>query len=62
MPSSGWSILEAIYTHTAHGGKYRPEFVVEICNSKGEVVARVERTLCVRRKDQPGTGWPPPSR
>jgi len=56
MPSSGWSILEAIYTHTADGGKYRPEFVVEICNSKGEVVARVERTLCVRRKDQPGTG------
>ncbi|MEE4607578.1 MAG: DUF4442 domain-containing protein [Desulfobacteraceae bacterium] len=44
--------LEAIYTHTAADGKYRPEFVVEIRNSEEEMVARVEKTLHVRRKNQ----------
>ncbi len=47
--------LEAIHTRTADGGKYLPEFVVEIRNAEEEVVARVEKTLYVRRKNPPGT-------
>ena len=54
--------LAAIHAHTASGGKYLPEFVVEIRNVDEEVVARVEKTLYVRRKNQSGTDYPPPSK
>lgn len=54
--------LAAIRAHTADGGKYRPEFVVEIRDVEEEVVARVEKTLYVRRKNQSGSDNPPPAR
>jgi len=44
--------LEAIYTHTAEGRKYLPEFSVDIVDTKGELVARVKKTLYIRRKPQ----------
>jgi acyl-coenzyme A thioesterase PaaI-like protein len=44
--------LETIYTHTADGQKYLPEFSVEITDQKGELVARVRKTLYIRRKPQ----------
>jgi len=44
--------LEAIYTHTAEGRQYLPEFSVEIVNTKGELVARVKKMLYIRRKSQ----------
>ena len=46
--------LETIYTQTAKGGKHLSEFVVEIRNAEEEVVARVEKTLYVRRKTPSG--------
>jgi hypothetical protein len=44
--------LEAIYAHTAGGRKYLPEFSVDIVDTKGEPVARVKKTLYIRRKPQ----------
>ncbi len=44
--------LEAIYAHTVDGSKYLPEFTVEILDAGEEPVARVEKTLYVRRKSQ----------
>jgi acyl-coenzyme A thioesterase PaaI-like protein len=46
--------LALIHTRTASGGKYLPEFVVEIRDIEEEVVARVEKTLYVRRKTPSG--------
>ncbi len=54
--------LAAIHTKTANGGKYLPEFVVEIRNADEEVVARVKKTLYVRRKDPSGADSFSPSR
>ena len=42
--------LERIREMTAGGEKYLPEFQVEVRNEKGELVARVTKTLYVRRK------------
>ncbi|QNM97428.1 DUF4442 domain-containing protein [Chitinimonas koreensis] len=42
--------LDAIRARTADGEKYLPEFVVDITDAKGEVVARVTKTLYIRRK------------
>jgi acyl-coenzyme A thioesterase PaaI-like protein len=42
--------LESIYANTAEGRKYLPEFSVEIVDAKGELVARVRKTLYIRRK------------
>jgi len=44
--------LEAIYAHTADGRKYLPEFSIDIVDTKGELVARVKKTLYIRRKPQ----------
>jgi acyl-coenzyme A thioesterase PaaI-like protein len=46
--------LEAIHAHTADGGKYLPEFTVAVVDAKGDLVARVKKTLYVRRKAQDG--------
>ena len=42
--------LADIRTATANGEKYLPEFVVDIYNTKQELVARVHRTVYVKRK------------
>ena len=43
-------IIEEIKSHTKNGEKYLPEFEVDIKNSKGELVAKVHKTLYVRLK------------
>ncbi len=42
--------LATILEKTAGGDKYFPEFTVDITDASGEVVARVLKTLYVRRK------------
>ena len=42
--------LDEIRQRTAGGDKYLPEMMVEIVDRGGEVVARVHKTLYVRRK------------
>jgi acyl-coenzyme A thioesterase PaaI-like protein len=42
--------LQDILAHTAGGEKYLPEFAVEIMDAQGDVVARVIKTLYVRKK------------
>jgi len=44
------SLLDDIILHTANGDKYLPELPVYIKDEQGEVVARVNRTLYIRRK------------
>lgn len=43
-------ILARIHEQTADGEKYLPEFTVDIVNAENQLVARVKRTLYVRRK------------
>jgi acyl-coenzyme A thioesterase PaaI-like protein len=43
-------ILAEIREKTADGQKYLPEFDVEILGERGEIVARVRKTIYVRRK------------
>lgn len=42
--------LETIRANTASGEKYLPRFVIDILDDKDEVVARVSKTLYIRRK------------
>ncbi|BCL75349.1 DUF4442 domain-containing protein [Jeongeupia sp. HS-3] len=42
--------LDDIRAHTADGDKYLPQFCVDIIDSQGEVIARVNKTLYVRKK------------
>ena len=42
--------LADIRAATANGEKYLPEFIVDIYNTKQELVARVHRTVYVKRK------------
>lgn len=42
--------LAEIRARTADGSKFEPVRTVEICDARGEVVARVHKTLYVRRK------------
>jgi acyl-coenzyme A thioesterase PaaI-like protein len=44
------AILADIREHTAGGEKYLPEFSVDITDASGETVARVKKTLYVRKK------------
>jgi acyl-coenzyme A thioesterase PaaI-like protein len=43
-------ILEEIREHTKKGEKYLPEFQVDILDEKNKLVARVNKTLYVKRK------------
>lgn len=45
-------MVEDIRAATAGGDKYEPTYSVEIADRKGEVVARVLKTIYVRRKPQ----------
>jgi acyl-coenzyme A thioesterase PaaI-like protein len=42
--------VREIQERTAGGEKYLPEFVVEVTDAQGDVVARVVKTLYVRKK------------
>ena len=42
--------LQTILDKTAGGEKYFPEFMVEITDATGDVVARVQKTLYVKKK------------
>lgn len=44
------AIMQTIREKTAAGEKYLPEFTVDIINAHSELVARVTRTLYVRKK------------
>ncbi|MFN3713383.1 MAG: DUF4442 domain-containing protein [Alcanivoracaceae bacterium] len=44
------TMLEEVRQHTAGGDKYLPVWPVEIRDEAGELVARVEKTLYIRRK------------
>ena len=46
----GQQQLDDIYRHTASGEKYLPTFSVDVVDEAGEVVARVTRTLYIRKK------------
>ncbi|WP_374353401.1 DUF4442 domain-containing protein [Chitinimonas sp.] len=44
------TILADIRANTAGGDKYLPQFIVDIVDSKGTVVAQVTKTLYIRKK------------
>lgn len=44
--------VNEIKQHTAHGDKYLPEFEIDIISDDGELVARVNKTLYVKKKKQ----------
>ena len=46
------ALLTEIRTRTATGDKYLPELHVDVCDGAGTLVARVQKTLYVRRKPQ----------
>lgn len=45
-------MLEEIYQHTADGNKYLPCWPVTIVNDAGETVARINKTLYIRKKNR----------
>jgi hypothetical protein len=44
------TMLEAIHQHTADGNKYLPCWPVTIINDDGETVAKINKTLYIRKK------------
>lgn len=44
-------MIAAVLEATANSEKYQPTWPVEVCDESGDVVARVLKTLYVRRKD-----------
>lgn len=44
------AMLDDIRAKTASGEKYQPRFVIDILDASNEVVARVSKTLYIRRK------------
>ncbi|MCL6262229.1 DUF4442 domain-containing protein [Craterilacuibacter sp. RT1T] len=44
------AMLENIRKHTQSGEKHLPELSVDVCDEKGELVARVRKTLYIRKK------------
>ena len=44
------ALIDDILAHTAHGEKYLPEIPVYVKDAEGEIVAKLNRTLYIRRK------------
>ena len=44
------AVLADIHANTANGDKYLPEFIVDILDQEGQLVARVTKTLYIRKK------------
>lgn len=44
------SMLDDIRTHTEQGEKYLPEYPVEVKDESGDVVARINKVLYIRKK------------
>ena len=47
------SMVDEAVAATSGGGKHEPTYAVEITDERGDVVARVEKTLHIRRADTP---------
>jgi len=45
-------VLHEIRQRTASGEKYLPEFDVQVLNEQGELVAKVKKTLYIKKKNQ----------
>ncbi|MDA8138053.1 MAG: DUF4442 domain-containing protein [Desulfobacteraceae bacterium] len=45
------ALIDTIYSQTAEGQKYLPELPVEVKDQNGEIVARIIKTLYIRRKE-----------
>ena len=45
-------MLNTIREHTAAGEKYLPNYQVDVRDDRGTLVARVDKTLYIRRKPQ----------
>jgi acyl-coenzyme A thioesterase PaaI-like protein len=46
-------LIAAVVEATAAGEKHQPSWAIEVCDEAGEVIARVQKTLYVRRKQAP---------
>jgi acyl-coenzyme A thioesterase PaaI-like protein len=44
------AMVDEVLERTAAGGKFEPTYAVDVRNAEGETVARVEKTLHIRRK------------
>jgi acyl-coenzyme A thioesterase PaaI-like protein len=44
------TLLDTIRARTAEGAKYFPEFTIDILDAEGKLVARVHKTIYVRKK------------
>lgn len=44
------ALLESIHQHCAAGAKYLPEFTVDIVDAEHKLVARVHKTIYIRKK------------
>lgn len=44
------SLINDIIHHTQHGDKYLPELPVNIVDEEGEIVAKLNRTIYIRKK------------
>ena len=44
------SMVDEVLSRTAGGEKFEPTYTVDVVNADGETVARVEKTLHIRRK------------
>jgi acyl-coenzyme A thioesterase PaaI-like protein len=47
-------MLSEIYQHTASGEKFEPTYLIEILDAQGKRVARVSKTIYIRKKAAPG--------
>jgi acyl-coenzyme A thioesterase PaaI-like protein len=45
------AMVEEVVARTAGGGKFEPTYSVDVVNAEGETVARVEKTLHIRKKN-----------
>ena len=46
------AMLADIKSHTANGEKYEPTYRIDVLDTAGKVVARIDKTLYIRRKKQ----------
>jgi acyl-coenzyme A thioesterase PaaI-like protein len=47
------SMVDEVLERTAGGEKFEPTYFVDVLDAQGETVARVEKTLYIRRKTRP---------
>lgn len=47
------AMLADIKAHTANGEKYEPTYRIDVLDTSGKLVARIDKTLYIRRKQRP---------